>query len=144
MIILWIYCYLHFIKKHVEIKLRDCMDAPIIMYSNTYKRSKELYLYYYLRGFPRLRSSFFQFKNAPTPLCLSRDKTKRQSGKNATLTLTKTLPKKQGQFVVDFQITLSIYKLDYQNKNYIYKIKTIFLYYYLRGFSYLDSSFSQF
>ena len=36
----------------------------------------------------------FLFKNAPTPLCLSRDKTKEQSGKNITLTLTKTLPKK--------------------------------------------------
>ena len=34
------------------------------------------------------------FKNAPTPLCLSRDKTKGHSGKNATLTPTKILPKK--------------------------------------------------
>ena len=52
------------------------------------------YLYYYLRGFPYLESSFFLLKNAPTPLCLSRDKTKGQSGKNTTLTPTKTLSKK--------------------------------------------------
>ena len=36
----------------------------------------------------------FLFKNIPTPLFLSRDKTKGQSGKNTTLTPTKTLPKK--------------------------------------------------
>ena len=39
------------------------------------------------------------------------------------------MPKKKGYSPVDFQITLSIYKLDYQNKNYIYKIKTIFFCY---------------
>ena len=33
-------------------------------------------LYSYLRGFPYLDSSFFQFKNVPTVLCLSKDKTK--------------------------------------------------------------------
>ena len=36
----------------------------------------------------------FLFKNIPTPLCLSRDKTKGQSDKNITLTPTKMLPKK--------------------------------------------------
>ena len=61
-------------------------------------------------------------------------KIKRQSGKNTTLTPTKILPKKQGHSPViiiiflnspiNFQITLSTYKLDSQNKNYIYKIKT--------------------
>ena len=55
---------------------------------------------------------------------LSRDKIKGQSGKNATLTPTKTLPKKQDKFPVNFQIVLSTYKLDCQNKNYMYKIKT--------------------
>ena len=35
----------------------------------------------------------FLFKNAPTSLCLSRDKIKGHSGKNATVTPTKTLPK---------------------------------------------------
>ena len=45
-------------------------------------------------------------------LCLSMDKTKKKSGKKKTL--------------INFQITLSIYKLDSQNKNYIYKIKTQF------------------
>ena len=54
----------------------------------------------------------FQFKNAPTPLCLSRDKTKEQFGKNAILTLTKTLPKKYDYFFVNFQIILSTYKLN--------------------------------
>ena len=81
------------------------------------------YLYYYLRGFPYLDSPFFQLKNALTPLCLSRDKIKGQSGKNSTLTPIKTLPKKQGHFPViiiiffenspiNFQIDLSTYKLD--------------------------------
>ena len=49
------------------------------------------------------------------------------------LTLTKILPKKWGYSFVDFQIVLSTYKLDFQNKNYIYKIKTqvfyLFFYY---------------
>ena len=40
----------------------------------------------------------FLFKNAPTPLYLSRDKTKGQSGRNTILNLTKTLPKKKGHF----------------------------------------------
>ena len=57
-------------------------------------------------------------------LCLSRDKTKGQSGKNTTLTPIKTLPKKQGHSHVDFQIALSTYKLNFQNKNYVYKMKT--------------------
>ena len=73
-------------------------------------------------------SSFFWFKNTFTPICLNRDKTKGQSSKNATLTLTKTLPKKYGHSPVNFQITLSTYKLDFQNKNYIYKIKTQFFF----------------
>ena len=68
-----------------------------------------LYLYYYLRGFFCLGSSFFWLKNALTPLCLCRDKTEGQSGKNITLIPTKILPKKYGQ------ITLSIYKLNSQN-----------------------------
>ena len=55
-------------------------------------------LYYYLRGFLCLGSSFFffffLFKTIPTSICLSRDKTKGQSGKNTTITPTKTLPKK--------------------------------------------------
>ena len=46
------------------------------------------YLYYYLRGFLYLGCSFFLLKNASTLLCLSRDKTKGQSGKNRTLTPT--------------------------------------------------------
>ena len=51
-------------------------------------------LYYYLKGFSYLGSSFFLFKNALTPLCLNRNKSKGQSSKNTTLTPTKTLPKK--------------------------------------------------
>ena len=80
----------------------------------------DFYLHYYLRGFPCLDSLFFQFKNAPTPLCLSRDKTKEQFDKNATLIPTKTLSKKQDHFPINFQIDLFTYKLDFQNKNYIY------------------------
>ena len=49
---------------------------------------------YYLRGSSCLDSSLFWFKNTLTPLYLSRDKTKGQSGKNATLTPTKIFPKK--------------------------------------------------
>ena len=73
-------------------------------------------------------SSFFWFKNAPTPLYLSRDKIKGQFGKNTTLIFTKTWPKKYGYSLVDFQISLSTYKLNSQNKNYIYKIETQFFF----------------
>ena len=69
------------------------------------------------------------FKNTPTTLCLNKDKTKEQASKNTTLTLTKTLPKKYGNSTVDFQITLFTYKLNSQNKNYIYKIKTGFFFF---------------
>ena len=65
-----------------------------------------------------MESSFFLLKNAPT-LPYVRDKTKRQSGKNTTLIPTKILPKKWGHSPIDFQIVLSIYKLNSQNKNYI-------------------------
>ena len=61
----------------------------------------------------------FLVQNVPTPLCLSIDKTKRQSGKTTTLTTTKILPKKLDHSSVDFQIALSTYKLKSQNKNYI-------------------------
>ena len=64
------------------------------------------------KGLPLFGFLIFQFKNAPTPLCVSRDKTKGYSGKNTTLTPTKTLPKKQDYSPVIFQITLSTYKLD--------------------------------
>ena len=37
---------------------------------------------------------YFLVQKCPTSLCLSRDETKEQSSKNATLTPTKTLPKK--------------------------------------------------
>ena len=53
---------------------------------------------------------------------LCKDKTKREFGKNTTLTPTKTLPKKQNHSPIDFQIILFTYKLDSQNKNYIYII----------------------
>ena len=45
--------------------------------------------------------------------------TKAQFSKNTTLTPTKTLSKKQDYTPIDFQITLSTYKLDSQNKSYI-------------------------
>ena len=50
----------------------------------------------------------FLFKNAPTSLCLSRDKIKGYSGKNATVTPTKTLPKKYSMTIL-----LSFFKLLY-------------------------------
>ena len=46
-----------------------------------------------------------------------------QSSKNVTLIFTKTLSKKQDHSLINFQIDLFNYKLDFQNKNYIYKIK---------------------
>ena len=52
------------------------------------------------KGIPYLDSSYIYiyiyilFKNTHTPLCLSRHKTKGQSGKNILLTPTKILPKK--------------------------------------------------
>ena len=61
-------------------------------------------------GLPLFGIFIFWFKNAPTLLCLSRDKTKEQSSKNTTLTSTKTLPKKQHHSPIGFQITLSTYK----------------------------------
>ena len=66
----------------------------------------------------------FQFKIAPTPLCLSRNKTKRYSGKNVTLTPTKTLPKKQNYSSIIFQTALSTYKLDlfFEKKKNTYKL----------------------
>ena len=62
------------------------------------------------KGFSLFEFLIFQFKNTPTPLCLSRDKTKGQSAKNATLTPTKTLPKKQDHSSINFQIDLFTYK----------------------------------
>ena len=63
--------------------------------------------------------SFFWFKNDPTLLCLSKYKIKGQSDDNTTLTPTKILPKKYSHSPVNFQISLSTYKLNFQNKNYI-------------------------
>ena len=73
-----------------------------------------------------------------TSLCLSRDKTKGHSGKNATLTPTKTLPKKYDYFPVVFQTTLSTYKLNsfFKKKkliNYILKIKTQVFFFLLKN-----------
>ena len=54
------------------------------------------------KGLPLFGFLIFMLKNAPISLCLSRDKTKGQSGKNITLTSTKILPKKQGHTPVNF------------------------------------------
>ena len=86
------------------------------------------YLYYYLRGLPSLGSSFFFVQKCSYTLYLSRNKTKRQFGKNSTLNPTKILPKKYGHSSVDFQIPLSFYKLDSQNKNYISNKNTFYLF----------------
>ena len=80
-------------------------------------------LYYYLKGFSLFGFFIFQLKNAPTPLCLSRDKIKGHSGKNATVTPTKTLPKKQDYSPIIFQITSYTYKLDsFLKKKKTYKL----------------------
>ena len=90
-----------------------------------------LILYYYLRGFPCLDSSFFLVQKCPTPMFKQRQ-TKEQSGKNAILTLTKILPKKQNHSPINFQIDLFTYKLDFQNKNYIYIYITQFFFFYYK------------
>ena len=97
----------------------DLICSHMLLEKIKYDFDKVWYLYYYLRDFSYLDSSFFQFKNALTFLCLSRDKTKGQFGKNTTLIPTKTLSKKYDHFPINFQIDLITYKLDFQNKNYI-------------------------
>ena len=82
----------------------------------SYKISISILLF---KGFLLFGFLIFQFKNAPPLLCLSKDKIKGQFGKNTTLILTKTLPKKQDHFPINFQIDLFTYKLDFQNENYI-------------------------
>ena len=44
------------------------------------------------------------------------------------------MSKKKGYSTIDFQITLFTYKLDFQNKNYIYKIKHGFLNFFKKRF----------
>ena len=46
------------------------------------------------KGLLLLGFSFYLFKKISIPICLSINKTKEQSSKNTTLTLTKILPKK--------------------------------------------------
>ena len=75
---------------------------------------------------------FFNSKIPLNPYVYAEIKLKDNSIKNTTLTPTKILPKKQDHSFVNFQIVLSTYKLDFQNKN---------LYYYLRGFLCFGSSF---
>ena len=84
------------------------------------------------KGFPLFGFLISQFKNTPTPLCLSRDKIKGQSGKNVTVTPTKTLPKNRTALLLIF-IDLFTYKLYFQNKNYIYKKKHNFFFFYKIG-----------
>ena len=62
-------------------------EKKSIFFSRNFWVKNNYFLYYYLRG---LDSLFFWFKNVPTPLYLSRDKTKGQSNKNRTLTPNKT------------------------------------------------------
>ena len=86
-----------------------------------------LYLYYYsisillFKGLLLFRVLIFQFKNAPISLCLSRDKTKEQSGKNATLK----------HCLKNRTTLLLIFKLIYSLINQIFKIKIIHVYIYI-------------
>ena len=52
--------------------------------TNIFKQQFSIFKHTYQTG-PQCFEVFFGFKKAPTPLCLIRDKTKRQSSKNATL-----------------------------------------------------------
>ena len=53
------------------------LTRGLFTYIKTYTATcTKYYLYYYWRSFPYLGSLFFLFKNAPTLLSLSRDKTK--------------------------------------------------------------------
>ena len=45
----------------------------------------------------------FLFKNTLETLCLSKDKTKKSSGENTTLTPTKTLPKNRDTVLLVFK-----------------------------------------
>ena len=91
---------------------------------NQPKNRHYLYSILLFKGLPLFGFLIFQFKNTPTPLCLSRDKIKGHSGKNAIVTPTKTLPKKQDYSPIIFQITLSTYKLDsfFKKKKKTYKL----------------------
>ena len=97
----------------------------LVAQSITYHLSILLFKGFLLFGF-----LIFQFKNAPTPLCLSRNKIKGHSSKNAIVTPTKTLLKKQGHFPVNFyflKILLLIFKLFYPLINQTLKIKIIYI-----------------
>ena len=72
------------------------------------------------KGLPPFGFLIFQFKNTPISLYLCIDKIKGQSGKNATLTPTKTLPKNWISFLL-------IFKLLYPLINQIVKIKIIYI-----------------
>ena len=56
------------------------------------------------KGLPLFGFFIFKFKNVLTPLCLSRDKTKGQSGKNTTLTPTKICLKNRITLLLIFKL----------------------------------------
>ena len=72
---IYFFPFFHFISFFFLITPKHRRSVSDIIHNNKLNE----YLYYYLGGFPYLGSSFFLFKNAPTPLCLSRDKIKGQS-----------------------------------------------------------------
>ena len=71
-----------------------------LIYRGTQKQFSPIFSILLFKELPLFGFLIFQFINAPTSLYLSRDKTKGQSGKNATLTPTKTLPKKQDLLLI--------------------------------------------
>ena len=78
-----------------ESVVENVVDVALFLHNNfIFSCGWFQYVYYYLRDFPCLGSSFFWFKNTPTSLYLSKDKIKGQSSKNTTLIPTKILPKK--------------------------------------------------
>ena len=60
-----------------ESVVKNVVDVALFLHNNfIFSCGWFQYVYYYLRDFPCLGSSFFWFKKAPTPLCLSREKLK--------------------------------------------------------------------
>ena len=94
----------YFITGHKKGVLKSKIRKPYnLMYYNNHKKVILNYLSILLfKGFLLFGFLIFQFKNILSPLCLSRDKIKRQCGKNVTLTPIKILPKKQGHSSIDF------------------------------------------
>ena len=90
-----------------------------LFYERAFNSEPFMFILLFKVSFVQIFHFFFKFKNVSIFLCLSKNKIKRQFDKNTTLTLTKTLIKKQSHSPINFQITLFTYKLDFKIKKYI-------------------------